>query len=123
MAQVADRRAARQRRRWRIRKKVSGTTERPRVCVYKSNANLHLQAIDDGTGTVVAAASTIMAEYRGLGLAGSKNVEAARAVAGLLAKRLADKQIAAVVFDRSGYRFHGRVKAIAEALRAAKIAV
>ena len=123
MARVADRRTARQRRRWRIRKKVCGTTERPRVCVYKSNANLHLQAIDDGTGAVVAAASTIMPEYRGLGLAGSKNVEAARAVAGLLAKRLADKQIAAVVFDRSGYRFHGRIKAIAEALRAAKIAV
>ena len=123
MGRVTDKRSARQRRRWRIRKKVCGTTERPRVCVYKSNANLHVQAIDDQTGTVVAAASTVMADYRRLGLAGSKNIEAARAVAGLLAKRLTDKQVAAVVFDRSGYRFHGRIKAIAEALRAAQIAV
>ena len=122
MAPVADRTAGRQRRRWRIRKKVRGTAERPRVCLYKSNLNLHLQAIDDETGTVVAAASTVMPDYRGLGVAGSKNLEAARAVAGLLAKRLADKQIAAVVFDRGGYRYHGRVKAIADVLRAAQIA-
>jgi large subunit ribosomal protein L18 len=123
VAPVADRRAGRQRRRWRIRKKVRGTADRPRVCLYKSNTNLHLQAVDDETGTVVAAASTVMPDYRTLGIAGSKNIEAARALAGLFAKRLADKQIAAVVFDRSGYRYHGRVKAVAEALRAAKIAV
>ncbi len=123
MGQAVDRRTGRQRRRWRIRKKVRGTADRPRICVYKSNTNLHLQAIDDEAGAVLAAASTVMADYRRLGLAGSKNMEAARAVAGLLAKRLADKEITAVVFDRSGYRFHGRVKAVAEALRAAKITV
>jgi large subunit ribosomal protein L18 len=123
VARVADKRVARQRRRWRIRKKIRGTSERPRVCVYKSNANLHLQAVDDETGAVVAAASTVMADYRRLGVASSKNVEAARAVAGLLAERLAGKQISAVVFDRSGYRFHGRVKAVADALKAAKITV
>lgn len=123
MERVVSKRTARQRRRWRIRKRVRGTASRPRVCVYKSNTNLHLQAVDDDAGTVVAVATTVMAEYRGLGIAGSKNMEAARAVAGLLAKRLAEKEISAVVFDRSGYRFHGRVKAVAEALRAAKINV
>jgi len=123
MERVVDRRKARQRRRWRIRKRVRGTAGRPRVSIYKSNMHLHLQAVDDETGTVVAAASTAMADFRGLGIAGSKNVEAARAVAGLLAKRLAEKNITAVVLDRSGYPFHGRVKAVAEALRAAQIIV
>jgi len=123
MERVVSKRTARQRRRWRIRKRVRGTASRPRVCVYKSNTNLHLQAVDDDSGTVVAAATTVMPEYRALGVAGSKNMEAARAVAGLLATRLAEKGISAVVFDRSGYRFHGRVKAVAEALQAAKINV
>jgi len=123
MGQILDGRAARQRRRWRIRKKVRGTASRPRVCVYKSNVNLHLQAVDDETGTVVTAASTVMPDYRRLGVAGSKGIEAARAVAGLLAKRLAEKKITTVVFDRSGYPFHGRVKAVADALRDAKITV
>lgn len=123
MERVVSKRIARQRRRWRIRKRVRGTASRPRVCVYKSNTNLHLQAVDDDAGTVVAAATTVMADYRGLGIASSKNMEAARAVAGLLAKRLAEKEISAVVFDRSGYRFHGRVKAVAETLKAAKINV
>jgi len=121
MAQVTDRRQARQRRRWRIRKQVRGTAQRPRVCIYKGTMNLHLQAIDDDTGTVVAAASTVTADYRSLGVAGTKNMEAARALAGLLAKRLVDKAIAAIVFDRSGYMYHGRVKAVADALREAKI--
>jgi len=123
MGRIVDKRVARRRRRWRIRKKVSGTAERPRVCVYKSNMHLHLQAINDETGSVVAAASTVMGEYRGLGVASTKNMNAARAVGGLLAKRLADMNIKAVVFDRSGYPYHGRVKAVAEGLRAAKITV
>jgi large subunit ribosomal protein L18 len=123
MGRIWDKRMARQRRRWRIRKKVLGTAERPRVCVYKSNLHLHLQAIDDETGAVVAAASTTMGDYRGLGLASTKNIKAAQAVGELLAKRLADRQIKAVIFDRSGYPYHGRVKAVAEALRAAKITV
>jgi len=123
MERVVDVRTARQRRRWRIRKKVRGTASRPRVCLYKSNRNLHLQAIDDETGTVVAAASTVMPEYRGLGAAGTKGMVAARAVAGLLASRLVEKQIGSVVFDRSGYRFHGCVKAVAEAIREKKITV
>ena len=123
MERVVSKRTARQRRRWRIRKRVRGTAGRPRVCVYKSNANLHLQAVDDDSGTVVAAATTVMPAYRALGVAGSENMEAARAVAGLLAQRLTEQGISAVVFDRSGYRFHGRVKAVAEALQAAKINV
>ncbi|MBN1916521.1 MAG: 50S ribosomal protein L18 [Verrucomicrobia bacterium] len=123
MGRILDKRVARQRRRWRIRKKVAGTAVRPRVCVFKSNTYLHLQAIDDETGAVVAAASTAMAEYRSLGVAGTKNLNAAQAVGGLLAKRLAERNINAVVFDRSGYAYHGRIKAVAEALRAAKITV
>jgi large subunit ribosomal protein L18 len=102
---------------------VRGTAARPRVCVYKSNTNLHVQAIDDEAGAVVAAASTVMAAFRGLGLARSKNMEAAKAVGGLLAKSLAERSVTTVVFDRSGYAYHGRVKAIAEALREAKIQV
>ena len=123
MEHAVDRRTARQRRRWRIRKRVRGTAARPRVSIYKSNVHVHLQAVDDETGTVVAAASTATADFRGLGLARSKNMDAARAVGGLLAKHLVEKNITAVVFDRSGYRFHGRVKAVAEALRAAQIKV
>ncbi len=113
----------RRRRRWRIRKRVRGTAERPRVCIYKGNANLHVQAIDDETATVLATASTVMPQFRALGLASPTNIEAARAVAGMLAERLAERKIERVVFDRSGYPYHGRVKAVAEALRAAKIAV
>jgi large subunit ribosomal protein L18 len=123
MEHLVDKRTARQRRRWRIRKRVRGTATRPRVAIYKSNVHLHLQAVDDETGTVVAAVSTTTADFRGLGLARSKNMEAARAVGGLLAKRLAEKNITAAVFDRSGYPFHGRVKAVAEALRAGQIKV
>jgi len=123
MAQRSDRVIARQRRRWHIRKRVRGTAERPRVCIYKGNANLQVQAIDDETGTVVATASTVMPEFRALGLASRTNIAAARAVAEVLAKRLAEKTIERVVFDRSGYPYHGRVEAVAEALRAAKIAV
>jgi large subunit ribosomal protein L18 len=123
MARDRNKAVARQRRRWRIRKRVRGTAERPRVCIYKGNANLHVQAIDDETGTVVATASTVMREFRTRGLASPTNIEAARAVAELLAKRLAEKHVGRVVFDRSGYVYHGRVKAVAEALRAAKIAV
>lgn len=123
MTEHSNKAIARQRRRWRIRKKVRGTAERPRVSIYKGNANLHVQVIDDDTGTVVATASTVMPEFRTLGLASATNIEAARAMAQLLAKRLGEKQIGRVVFDRSGYAYHGRVKAVAEVLRAAKIAV
>jgi large subunit ribosomal protein L18 len=123
MARATDKQSMRERRRWRIRKRVRGTAARPRVCVYKSNANLHVQAVDDEAGAVIAAASTIMPEFRALGAAGSKNVKAAKAVGELLARRLAERSVTTVVFDRSGYRYHGRVKAIAEALREAKIEV
>jgi large subunit ribosomal protein L18 len=123
MAQGGNKTTARQRRRWRIRKRVRGTAERPRVCIYKGNANLQLQAIDDETGTVVANAATVMPQFRALGLASPTNTDAARALGELLAKRLAEKRIESVVFDRSGYPYHGRVKAVADALRAAKIAV
>jgi large subunit ribosomal protein L18 len=123
MARATDKQAMRERRRWRIRKRVRGTAARPRVCIYKSNANLHVQAVDDEAGAVVAAASTVMPEFRALGAAGSKNIKAAKAVGELLAKRLAERSVTTVVFDRSGYRYHGRVKAIAEALREAKIEV
>lgn len=123
MARATDKRSMRRRRRWRIRRRVRGTAARPRVCVYKSNVNLHVQAIDDEAGTVVAAASTVMPAFRALGAARTNNVAAAKAVGGLLAERLAERSVTSVVFDRSGYAYHGRVKAIAEALREAKIQV
>lgn len=102
----------------RVRKKISGTPERPRLNVFKSNANVYAQIIDDTTGTTLAAASTLEKEVKG-DLESTSGIEAAKAVGTYVAKRALEKGIETVVFDRSGYIYHGKVKALAEAAREA----
>ena len=113
MVSKTDRKLERKRRHARVRTKVSGTAERPRLCVYRSNTNLYAQIIDDVAGITLVAASTLDKEVK----TKKSNVEAAKEVGALIAKRAAEKNIKTVVYDRGGYIFHGVVKAIAEAAR------
>lgn len=96
----------------RIRKKVAGTAERPRLAVFRSGRHMYAQLIDDVTGATLIAAST-------LGGAGKKNLDASKAVGADLAKKALSKNIKDVVFDRSGYVYHGRIKALADGAREA----
>ena len=106
------------RRQRRVRGKVSGTAERPRLRVTRSSAHIYAQVIDDVSGVTIAAASTVDAEVRPQIKTGS-TVEAAKAVGEALAKRALDKGVTEVVFDRGGRLYHGRVKALADGARAA----
>jgi large subunit ribosomal protein L18 len=118
MQKMIDRDAIRRRIRYRIRKKVTGTADRPRLAVFRSDKHIYAQAIDDGTGRTVAHASTLDADLKGTVKRGG-NVDAAKAVGGVIAARLKDKGIANVVFDRGGYLYHGRIKALGDAAREA----
>jgi large subunit ribosomal protein L18 len=118
MQKRIDRDATRRRIRYRIRKKVSGTAERPRLAVFRSEKHIYAQAIDDGSGRTLAHASTLDADVKGKVKRGG-NVDAAKAVGGIIAARLKDKGIEGVVFDRGGYLYHGRIKALADAAREA----
>jgi len=114
MANVsAERRRTRQRRHNRVRKQVSGTAERPRLAVHRSNKHITAQLIDDESGVTLASASTVEKDYDGSG----NTVEAAGKIGGLVAERAKKAGIAAVVFDRGGFRYHGRVAALADAAR------
>ena len=113
-----DKNKIRKRKHVRVRKKISGTAECPRLCVYRSNAHIYAQIIDDEAQTTLASASTLDKEIKGSVSVGS-NIEAAKAVGKLIAERAAAKDIKVVVFDRSGYLYHGRVQALAEAAREA----
>ena len=104
---------ARVKRHKRVRGKISGTAERPRLNVFRSNTNIYAQLIDDVKGVTLAAASSLDKEISGNG----GNKEAAKEVGKLLAKKATDKGIAEVVFDRGGYVYHGRVKELAEGAR------
>jgi len=106
----------RERRRKRVRKKVSGTAERPRLSVFRSLKHIHAQLIDDTTGRTLCAASSLEAALRQAH--GRGNRAAAEAVGRLLAERALAKSASKVVFDRGGYLYHGRVKALAEGARA-----
>lgn len=112
------RKQLRNRRHLRLRRKVQGTAERPRLAVFRSNNNIYAQVIDDQAQHTVAAASTIDKELKGQ-LASNNNCEASAAVGQLVAKRALAKGISQVVFDRGGNLYHGRVKALAEAAREA----
>jgi large subunit ribosomal protein L18 len=107
---------ARARRRKRVRKKVKGTAERPRLSVFRSLRHIYAQVIVDTTGQTLTSASTLNKEIR-VTLKQTGNTEAAKKVGELIARRSIDKGITEVVFDRDGYLFHGRVKALAEAAR------
>ena len=113
-----DKNKIRKRKHVRVRKKISGTSECPRLCVYRSNAHIYAQIIDDEAQTTLASASTLDKEIKGSVSVGS-NIEAAKAVGKLIAERAAAKDLKVVVFDRSGYLYHGRVQALAEAAREA----
>lgn len=105
---------ARRARHARVRKKVSGTTEIPRLCVYRSLKNIYAQIIDDTTGNTLVSASTLDADLKA-NYGGNK--DAAKAVGLLIAKKAADANIKAVVFDRGGYVYHGRVAEVAAGAR------
>lgn len=105
-------------RHWRVRKKLSGTKERPRMSVYFSNENIHVQFIDDAAGQTIAAASTLSKATPDREKLGA-NVKSAKTIGSLAAKAAIDKGIKQVVFDRGGARYHGKVKALADAAREA----
>ena len=113
MVGKTDRKAERERRHARVRTKISGKAERPRLCVYRSNTNIYAQIIDDVAGNTLVSASTLDKEVK----TKNSNVEAAKEVGALIAKRASAKKIKTVVYDRSGYIYHGVVKALAEAAR------
>ena len=118
MSKVAQaRRASRLRRHRRVRKKIHGTAERPRLAVYRSNKHLTVQVIDDDEGRTLVSASTTEAAQRSEGSGGS--VDAATRVGTLVAERAKDAGIDKVVFDRGGFAYHGRIEAVANAAREA----
>ena len=107
--------AMRQKRHVRVRGKISGTPERPRLNVFRSNANIYAQIIDDVNGVTLVAANTLEKDFEGA----TGNIEAAKKVGQVVAERAKAKGIEEVVFDRGGYIFHGRVAALAEGAREA----
>ena len=113
MVSKIDKNAMRQKRHIRVRGKVSGTPERPRLNVFRSNANIYAQIIDDVNGVTLVAANTLEKDFEGA----TGNVEAAKKVGLLIAERAKEKGIVEVVFDRGGYVYHGRVAALAEGAR------
>ena len=112
-----EKEAARRRRKRRVSAKVRGTAEHPRLCVFKSSRHIYAQLIDDLRGQTLATASSQDAELQGLER-GKKKVAMARRVGTLIATKALAKQVQKVVFDRNGFLYHGRVKALADAARA-----
>ena len=115
MVTKKDKNAQRLKRHTRVRGKISGTTERPRLAVYRSNSHIYAQIIDDVKGITLCAAASNEKGFEGTG----SNKEAAKKVGETIAKRAADKGITEVVFDRGGYIYHGRVSELAAAAREA----
>ena len=116
MASRSGKELARSRRKKHIRKKIRGTSERPRLCVFRSTKHIYAQIIDDTIGRTLASASTLnkekMKQMKSCG-----NIEAAKEVGALVAKESLGKNIKNVVFDRNGYLYHGRIKALADSAR------
>ena len=112
MISKPDKNKTRQKRHMRVRNKISGTAERPRLNVFRSNKNIYAQVIDDVAGVTLVSASTLDSE-----VSGDNKTDQAKAVGVLVAKRAVEKKIGNVVFDRGGYLYHGRVQALAEAAR------
>ncbi len=118
MGKKADRNALRQQRHLRIRRRMVGVAERPRLSVYRSLNHTYAQIVDDSRGVTLAAASTLDASIRPE-LEKLKKAEAGKLVGQLVAKRALERGVKRVVFDRGGYLYHGRVKAVADGARAA----
>ncbi len=102
----------------KVRKRISGTPERPRMAVFRSNNHMYVQVIDDVAGNTLVSASTLQGEVKE-GLEKTNNIDAAAKLGSVIAKKAIDKGIKTVVFDRGGYIYHGKVKALAEAAREA----
>ena len=115
MDRAKQRVASRGRIRERIRRKITGSAERPRLAVFKSHKHIYVQVIDDATGATITSASTMEKDLRGK--FGSSNANAAKEIGARIAQRAKDKGIAKIVFDRGGYMYHGNVKALADAAR------
>ena len=118
MLKKADKNANRLQIHKRVRRKITGTTQRPRLCVFRSSNNIYAQIIDDANRVTFTAASSLDAEVKGAVNHGG-NKEAAKMVGEMIAKRAIEKGITEVVFDRGGYLYHGRVQVLAEAAREA----
>ncbi len=118
MAVKIDTRVSRKRRHMRVRAKVIGTTARPRLCVFRSLKNIHAQVIDDSTGNTLVSASSLDTDIKSK-ITGKKKTEIAEQVGSLVAQRALNKGIKQLAFDRGGYKYHGRIKALAEAARKA----
>lgn len=116
MITKADKNVVRKKRHARVRSKLFGTAERPRLNVFRSNKHIYAQLIDDVNGVTLASASTVDNDLK---IEGTNNTEAAKQVGELIAKRASENGHKNVVFDRGGYLYHGRVKALAEAAREA----
>ena len=118
---IKTREDRRDRIKYRIRKRVRGSQERPRLSVFRSVAHMYVQVVDDMTGQTLASASTLEPTVKGSLPAAAKggNVEGAKAIGKAIAERLLEKGVKRVVFDRNGFLYHGRVKAVAEAAREA----
>ena len=111
----------RQRIKYRIRRRVSGTVERPRLTIFRSVSHMYVQVVDDASGKTIASASTVEPTVKGAlaKKARGGNVEGAKAIGKTIAERLIEKGVKRVVFDRNGFLYHGRVKAVADAAREA----
>ena len=118
MAVRTDTRVARKRRHERVRARVIGTNARPRLCVFRSLKNIHAQVIDDSTGHTLVSASSLDADIKDK-ISGKKKTGVAEQVGSLVAQRALNKGIKKLAFDRGGYKYHGRIKALAEAARKA----
>ncbi len=118
MATKHTRRVSRLKRKRRIRKRITGTSERPRLSVFRSSAHIYAQVVDDAKGQTIVAASTLDTEFKETEAKGS-NKEGATAIGKLVAKRALDKGITKVVLDRNGFLYHGRVKALSDGAREA----
>ncbi len=116
MTQVASRGGARQKRHERIRLRLSGSPDRPRLAVFRSLNHIYAQVIDDTTGRTLAAASSLEKELR---TGGQQKTDEAKAVGRLIAERARGAGVERVVFDRAGFRYHGRIKSLADAAREA----
>ena len=114
MITKADKNAVRKKRHARVRTKLSGTEARPRLNVFRSNKHIYAQLIDDVNGVTLASASTL---DKDVNLDSSSNIDAAVKIGELVAKRAVEKGISTVIFDRGGYLYHGRIKALADAAR------
>ncbi len=118
MIKKANRSEVREKKHRRIRSRLSGTPEKPRLAVFRSNNHMYAQVIDDVAGNTIVSASTLQSDVKE-GLEKTNNVAAAAKLGGIIAKKALDNGIETVVFDRGGYIYQGKVKALAEAAREA----